>query len=231
MLISSQHGDRKKPRVFDKICQEIRKNIAAKQLKPGDRLPSERVLAAQFNVGRPAVREALRTLEQAGIVKFDAGKNAGAFICDGDTAALSQSVCDLLLLGRFTIQELYAFRTMVLEITVRTACARATENDFHALDECANQSQPLKSRTSADNDLLKLIARAAHNQLLCICVNLLIETLMFPQKEVAQNEGFNDLRQSLVNSMRLRNPERSLEDLSNYIDAIHAMRTEVNRPD
>ncbi|MBW2064185.1 MAG: GntR family transcriptional regulator [Deltaproteobacteria bacterium] len=46
-------------RAFEEISEQIKKAILAKKLKPGDRLPSERSLAEQFQVGRLTVREAL----------------------------------------------------------------------------------------------------------------------------------------------------------------------------
>jgi hypothetical protein len=50
-------------RVFEEICEQIRRDMAAGRLRPGDKLPAERVLAQMFKVGRNAVREALRSLE------------------------------------------------------------------------------------------------------------------------------------------------------------------------
>ena len=53
-------------RVFEEICDQIRRKLARGEFRPGDKLPTERELAAEFSVGRPAVREALRTLHYHG---------------------------------------------------------------------------------------------------------------------------------------------------------------------
>ena len=60
-------------RAFEEICDRIRARIAAGLLKPGDKLPAERELAQQLGVGRNALREALRSLEIAGIVRLQKG--------------------------------------------------------------------------------------------------------------------------------------------------------------
>ncbi|WP_198161318.1 FadR/GntR family transcriptional regulator, partial [Variovorax sp. WDL1] len=60
-------------RVFEEICAQIRKRLASGVLKPGDKLPAERDLAVEFKVSRPAVREALRTLEISGVVSLQKG--------------------------------------------------------------------------------------------------------------------------------------------------------------
>jgi DNA-binding FadR family transcriptional regulator len=50
-------------RVFEEICDQIRRRLASGALKPGDKLPAERDRARELKVSRPAVREALGTLE------------------------------------------------------------------------------------------------------------------------------------------------------------------------
>ena len=51
-------------RAFEAVCDSIRAQVAGGQLKPGDRLPPDRLLASQLGVSRMAVREALRSLEK-----------------------------------------------------------------------------------------------------------------------------------------------------------------------
>lgn len=57
----------------DAITAELREQILRGQYRPGERLPSERDLAARFNSGRGAVREALKRLEQLGIASIRHG--------------------------------------------------------------------------------------------------------------------------------------------------------------
>jgi DNA-binding FadR family transcriptional regulator len=56
-------------RVYAQIAEQIEEQIRSAELKPGDRLPAERDLAAQFGVSRPSVREAMIALEAAGLVQ------------------------------------------------------------------------------------------------------------------------------------------------------------------
>ncbi len=65
-------------RLSERIYAQIRNMIAARALRPGDRLPAERDLARQMNVARSTLREALRTLETVGFVKSKAG--SGVFL-------------------------------------------------------------------------------------------------------------------------------------------------------
>ncbi len=63
----------KKQRLYEEVADQIKKTIFSGDLKPGDQLPSERDLALMFNVGRPTIREALRTLSVLGLIKSNAG--------------------------------------------------------------------------------------------------------------------------------------------------------------
>ena len=76
--IDYEASPRLRRRIFEEICDQIRRDMAASKLCPGDKLPAERELAQQFGVSRNAVREALRSLEVAGIVRLQKGVKGGA---------------------------------------------------------------------------------------------------------------------------------------------------------
>ena len=63
----------KKRRLSDDVTAQIRQHIAAGELRPGDKLPAERDMAARFDVSRGAVREAMRGLELAGVINLRHG--------------------------------------------------------------------------------------------------------------------------------------------------------------
>src|SRR3954451_21288730 len=55
-------------RAYEQLADLLRERITSGDLRKGDRLPSESALAEQAGVSRSTVREALRTLEQAGLI-------------------------------------------------------------------------------------------------------------------------------------------------------------------
>src|SRR5262249_58204045 len=74
---------------FEEICERIREQLALGMLKPGDKLPPERDLAQQLGVSRNVLREALRSLEMAGVLRLLKGVKGGAFIQEGDTSRMN----------------------------------------------------------------------------------------------------------------------------------------------
>ena len=68
-------------RVSREVCEQLKESILLGQFKTGDRLPSERDLVEEFQVSRMAIREALRSLENLGLIATRQGVGGG--LCDG----------------------------------------------------------------------------------------------------------------------------------------------------
>ena len=66
-------------RSFDDVVEQLREAIYSGRIRPGDRLPGERQLSEEFGVGRPTLREALRSLEAVGIIEVRPGKSGGSY--------------------------------------------------------------------------------------------------------------------------------------------------------
>src|SRR5246127_456269 len=121
-------------RAFEEICQRIREQLALGVLKPGDKLPPERDLAQQLGVSRNVLREALRSLEMAGVLRLQKGVKGGAFVQKGDTGRMNDVMRDMLSLGTISVSELSEARVHVLDLGVRLACTNARQSDFEALE-------------------------------------------------------------------------------------------------
>ncbi|RLC00302.1 MAG: FadR family transcriptional regulator, partial [Deltaproteobacteria bacterium] len=67
-------------RISENIVQQIRQAILKGELRPGDRLPSEKDLAENFGVSKASLREAFRALEALGLLEVRQGVSGGAFI-------------------------------------------------------------------------------------------------------------------------------------------------------
>jgi GntR family transcriptional regulator, transcriptional repressor for pyruvate dehydrogenase complex len=109
--------------ISDRIAQQIVNLIGSEQLRPGDRLPSERELAALLGVSRPSVREAVKSLEAQGRLVVRHGQ--GVFV------AVPQSQKDLraaLASQQVTLGELFAMRE-VLEVPAAGWAAAAGDDD------------------------------------------------------------------------------------------------------
>src|ERR1700737_4528896 len=130
-------------RLYEQIVQQIEASINSGQLKLGDQLPAERELAHQFGVSRTAVREAVKTLREKGLVEAHPGR--GTFITNGTSHSIWQSLDRMIRDGQpEAMVHLVEVREILEPEIAALAAARAekADLDFHlALAEAA--SNPL----------------------------------------------------------------------------------------
>lgn len=171
-------------RIYQEICNQVRHRLAVGQLRPGDKLPAERELAIELGVSRAAVREALRALENAGVVALRSGSRGGAFIRHGDASSLAQPLGDLMALGQLSPDGLLDARLQINETTARQACGRRTQEDLDALArylddvDAASETAAGRARTL----FLRRIASAGGNPLWSALVESL-ETLSLTRED------------------------------------------------
>lgn len=146
-------------RLYVRVARKISDLVNTGQVKPGDRLPSERDLAEMLNVSRPSVREAMIALEVSGLIEVRMGN--GIFVTNRK-ASLSRELVDGGV-GPFEILEM----RLLLEPEV---CALAAERiDDETLGQLAETYDEMErcngtpEMEQADEKFHNLIAGAAEN--------------------------------------------------------------------
>jgi DNA-binding FadR family transcriptional regulator len=151
-------------RISQIIVGQIRLLIREGQLKPGDRLPSERDLCEQFGVSRVMLREALRMLESAGLVEIRVGARGGAFVTAPSSDRVGEGLADMLTLSVLRAADVTEVRLLLENGIVPLICERATERDLTDLDSICQQSVAALQAGKYSMDLsLEFHIRAAHS--------------------------------------------------------------------
>ncbi|RYF40291.1 MAG: FadR family transcriptional regulator [Comamonadaceae bacterium] len=178
-------------RAFEEVALQIRDQLASGALMPGDRLPPERELAEQFQLSRNTVREALRSLEMAGILEFRKGMYGGAFVREGHGGAVVAGFSDLFRLGMFKPEHLKDARLLVSVAVARAACHLATADDLEKLrlnleaGEAAIAQNDTAERVRLGLDFHRLLAAASGNPIMVI----LMDALMAIQSQLIELLG------------------------------------------
>jgi GntR family transcriptional repressor for pyruvate dehydrogenase complex len=160
-------------RTLDGVFFQLRDAILGGELPEGARLPNERDLAERFEVGRPTVREALRSLEALGIVEIRPGRSGGAYAARPTEATLASALSTLVSLRGASAQELAEFRLSFEADTAWWAARRADADDVAALEQLVAQTRRLLKEitdewtplTEADARWHEALARATKNRL------------------------------------------------------------------
>jgi GntR family transcriptional regulator, transcriptional repressor for pyruvate dehydrogenase complex len=156
----------------EEVADAIRSWMFGRGLVPGDRLGREEDLAQQFGVSRPTLREALRLLSSAHLVRATKGPGGGIFVAatpeQGIGRSVTDSVASMLSADSIDLEELIETR-MLLEIPLAgLAAQRASEDEVAALravlEEAGDTTQGEVFR-GLDRRLHGLIAQIAGNRL------------------------------------------------------------------
>jgi DNA-binding FadR family transcriptional regulator len=93
-------------RLFEDLVNQIEEAILDGRLKAGDKLPSQRDLVSMFQTSRGPLREALRVLEQKGLLEIKRGVRGGAVVKHPGTTPVSESLGLLIRHRKITLAEL-----------------------------------------------------------------------------------------------------------------------------
>ena len=147
------------------IINLLKELINSKNLEPGDKLPSERILSEKFKISRNNLREALQTLEYFGLVKSI--PQSGTFIADIGVTALNGMIDDILGLPVPSFKNLVEARIFLELKGVKLAALNRTEDDLiHMENSLAEYSEKvIRGEEAVQEDLLfhLAIARASGN--------------------------------------------------------------------
>ncbi|MCS3801235.1 FadR/GntR family transcriptional regulator [Niastella sp. OAS944] len=115
----------------DKIIQQLKQLITTGQLKPGDRLPAERVLAERLGVGRSYVREAIRKLEFFGLLKTS--PQSGTYVSGYSIKMIEGVLTDIINFNKDDFSALIEARYYMEINAARLAAIRRTDEDLELL--------------------------------------------------------------------------------------------------
>jgi len=146
-------------RAFQRIASQIKENIIDGNLKPGDLLPSEASLKDIFNASRPTIREALRVLEQSGLIEIKAGAKGGAFVKLLSEDVIIENLELLIAVNQISLIQLMEFRACIEPSAAVLAARNYTESDLDIINPLKQQithvleKKIFKSREFLDIDL------------------------------------------------------------------------------
>jgi len=169
--------------------EQLRRYIQSGAIKPGERLPAERVLSERLGVGRSSVREALKVLEAIGLIESRVGE--GTFLVEQSGATIGRTIGLSLATWGGAIVEIIAARSMLEVEAARAAAERATAAEIQAMEaelarmEASHADFP--AYLAADMHFHRLIGRATHNAIVAQITDTLISML-----EEALREGHAD---------------------------------------
>ena len=165
-------------RLADQVSDQLKQSLFKGEYLEGERLPSEHELMGVFGVSRIVVREAIRNLENSGLLEIKRGPTGGAFVRSMKHDAVSNLVRDTLKLGQTSVAEIMEVRLQVEPIVAGLAAKRRTPEDIQMLENGIERMPKVKScdkYVEWNVNFHRLVAKASHNSMYELLVNILMD--------------------------------------------------------
>lgn len=210
----------------EQIAERILDLILEGELQPGQKLPSERELAALLGVSRASLREATKALAMRNIVEIRQGD--GTYVTSLEPALLMAPLDFLLTLSQSNFFHLFEVRKILEGSTAALAAERITDEEVAYLQECvhraARAADDSEAYLQADLDLHNGIVRAARNPVLARLMESLSALTWASRRRTVEVPGVKvhapKDHQAIVDALRARDSERSRRMMLRHLDRI-----------
>ena len=202
----------RKGRLSEFALREIQRMITEEYPEPGSRLPKEAELADRFQVSRIVIREAMKILEDRGVVEVRAGRGTL-------TMAPSPARVKELLLRLFgdqpiptveDMEHLLELRQVLEETAASLAAVRATAEDLarieFALNDMGHEAADLDRTIPADLKFHRSVMSSAHNRYIEMVLDPLMEVFL---QQIKVTDTLNlglDLHRDVFKEIKAGNP-------------------------
>lgn len=168
-----------KERLYQEIVDQIQQQILSGALKPGDQIPAERDLAERFGVSRTAVREAIKSLTEKGLIEVFVGR--GTFVTNLSTDRVVESITLLLRNEQHNVASLQEARELLEVPTARLAASRRSDAHIARLRALASEMEEERSLSprlvDGDTEFHVEVARATGNPILVLLSQTIVALL------------------------------------------------------
>lgn len=214
-------------RLYEQIVEQIETRILDGDLQPGEQLPAERELAEQFGVSRTAVREAIKTLREKGLVEVLAGR--GTFITDRASQAMRHSFGRILRLSHGDgAGDLVAVRELLEPEIAFLAAQRAGEDHLQAMSKAVEAMDAAMDSPEqfieADLDFHLALAEGTGNTLIPFLIDPIVGLLREQRTRIFNVPG-GPVRGQLhhkriLEAVRNRDPEAARQAMREHLEQV-----------
>ncbi|MDO3378466.1 FadR/GntR family transcriptional regulator [Geoalkalibacter halelectricus] len=224
-------------KISEEIVEQIKALISAGELKPGEKIPSERELAGMLGVSRPSVREAIMVLDAMGLV--EARQGGGTYVRSLTAAALQDPLLTLVEENPAMHYALVEVRMGLETWSAYLAAQRATDEEIKRLRELLGimERQAAQGGWDADVDAQfhYAITAATHNTLQMHVLNtihsLFHKTIQVALTEFYRRDGMVELlleqHRAIFEGIAERNPEKARTAMFRHLTLVEEKMSQL----
>ncbi|MCL2123576.1 MAG: FadR family transcriptional regulator [Desulfovibrionaceae bacterium] len=209
------------------IMQQIRDAVMQGKLKPGQALPQEKDLVAEFGVSKHTLREALRSLETLGFITIRRGAGGGPVVSEIDWGTARDYFSSFLHFQKFTLADLSEARKLVEPYIARKAAEQMTQEN---LEELRAAHKECVTAFLADKDIIRnetevrfhvLLGKSAANPFLWVMLDFVNNMLADAKHKLKPGKDFSvkviEAHQRILDAIERRDPELAAQAMFEHI--------------
>lgn len=226
-------------RLSQLIEQQIREALYDGHFQIGEKLPSERELAEMFGASRPVVREALRSLENAGLLAIKPGVHGGAYLTPMTKRPIVESLSVMVRTGQISHEEILQTRLIVEPPAAAEAAKKATQDDISLLDESIRvleegfKTGDVTLEHNPNPNLHRLIAGMTGNQLLIMIVDVLMDKTCQRQSSIPLDSQSKSTiaadHKAVVQAIKSKDSQMAFDAMKRHVLSVYEIHTELER--
>ena len=221
-----EYGILQREVLSEKIVQRLLSMIREKRLRPGDKLPPERELAALMNVSRPSLREALRALSLMGIIEHRQG--SGTRVASLEPSRLVEHIDLIFSLEDSTLLDLFQARK-ILEVGLAGLSAeKITDEELDQIDKVLQEGEQNindpAAFSSCDIKFHGLIARSSGNRILMTFMESVAQLNLYSRRRTGEHadvrEHTRTAHRDILDALRKHSPEEARAAMMRHLSFV-----------
>jgi DNA-binding FadR family transcriptional regulator len=231
MVLQSEPIVRRK--LSDEVFARLKKLIESGELQPGDEMPSERTLMERFQVGRPAIREAMQALANMGLVEISHGERAKVLKLTAQSLFRQMDVAAKIMLSASSdsLEHLKSARIFFERGMVREAASRASPADVSILEETLERQKASlgdpEAFIGADMIFHNEIARISGNPIYAAVSEAMLGWLKEYHTEMLIWTGRENFtlseHEEIIDCIRRGNPDEAEQAMTRHLERSRAL--------
>lgn len=218
--------EQSKDKAYEKVVLYVKEKIRNGEIKVGDKLPTERELSEKLELSRNSVREALRTMDNMGLISCRQG--SGNYLTGDLQRIIEESMCMMFMLKQIDDLAVSQLRRALDKQAIILAISNFTKDNMEEIEEMIERLKECEANRAVflDKEIHMLISKYADNKLMEIINDSLSRTMekfiSMARECVIANEGdvLSELHKDMLMSIVEGNVERGVFAVNRHYDVI-----------
>ncbi|GFI62259.1 HTH-type transcriptional regulator LutR [Clostridiales bacterium] len=224
-----------KNKAYEKVVNFVNENIANGELKIGDKLPTERELSEMLELSRNSVREALRTMDNMGLISCKQG--SGNYLTGNLQKIIEESMYMMSMLKQINDNDICQLRRGIDILAMRLAIKNYTDDKKERIEELLEKISITRETEAAfiDKEIHMLISEYSNNKLIELInasLSITLEKFIFKSRRlVIENDGdvLTEYHKQMLESLIEQDVEKGIDAINNHYDAMDKYLTDFIR--